>query len=115
MAIYEAYTNNATISTTEYSLTTNSTTLTSKAEVGIYQCYLDLSALTSTETYKFVVYEKVQSTSTQRPLFSVTFSGAQGMPNWVSPSLILVNGWEMTMQLVSGTARNIAWSIRTVG
>ena len=114
MAISEAYAGSASISTTEYSLPANSTTLATVTDDGVYQVFLDLNALTVTEEYLMQVYEKVQSTGTKRVVFAATFLGAQGQPVWVSPSLILLHGWDVTMTKVSGTDRTIEWSIRKV-
>lgn len=115
MAIVEAYSGSASISTTEYSLVNSSTTLASDTTEGVYQLFLDLSALTVTEVYELKVYEKVTSSATQRVVYSVRFSGVQGCPNWVSPSLVLLHGWEMSLNKISGTDRTILWSIRKVG
>lgn len=114
MAITEAYAGSASISTTEYSLPNNSTTLANITDDGIYQVFLDLAALTVAEEYLLRVYEKVQSSGTKRVVFSATFLGAQAQPVWVSPSLILLHGWDMTMDKVAGTDSTIEWSIRKV-
>lgn len=115
MAISEAYSGSASISTTEYSLVNNSTSLASITTDGVFQLFLDLNALTVTEVYELKVYEKVTSSATQRVVYNVRFSGVQGNPNWVSPSLVLIHGWEMTLDKISGTDRTILWSIRQVG
>jgi len=114
MAISEAYTSSATISTTEYSLPNNSTTLAAITTDGVYQVFLDLAALTTTEEYLIQVKEKVTSGGTQRVVYSATVVGLQSAPAWVSPSLILMNGWDVTVKKVAGTDRSIGWSIRQV-
>lgn len=114
MAISEAFTGTATISTTEYSLVTNSTTLGSDTNDGIYQVFIDFSALTATEEYAVIVREKVTSAGTQRVVFYATVAGVQGSPAWVSPSLILMHGWDVTVDKIAGTDRSISWSIRKV-
>ena len=43
MSLSEAFTGTATISTTEYSLVTNSTTLTTNTTRGVYQIYIDFA------------------------------------------------------------------------
>jgi hypothetical protein len=41
-------------------------------------------------------------------------SGAQASAAWFTPTLILINGWDVTLTKVSGTDRTIPWSIRQV-
>jgi hypothetical protein len=114
MAISEAYSGSETVSTTEWSLTTDTAGPDVDTTDGIYQAFLDLNALAAGDVFVFKVYEKVLSSSTQRLVFSATFAGAQGSPNWASPSLILLHGWDMTLDKLSGTDRAIDWSIRKV-
>lgn len=114
MAITEAYGNSATIGTTEYSLPNNSTTLTPITDDGVYQVFLDLANLTVTEEYLIQVKEKVTSGGSQRGVFAATVLGAQGEPAWVSPSLVLLHGWDVTITKVAGTDSTIEWSIRKV-
>lgn len=114
MAITEAFTGTATIGVTEYSLVTNSTTLGADTNDGVYQVFIDFSALTATEEYMLMVKEKVTAAGTQRVIFSATVAGVQGSPAWVSPSLILMHGWDVTMDKIAGTDRSISWSIRKV-
>lgn len=114
MAISEAYTGTETVSTTEWSLTTDTSGPDTQTTDGVYQCFLDLSALAKGDLYEFRVYEKVGSGSTQRVVYSVRFANAQTEPVWVSPSLILIHGWDMTLDKISGTDRAIDWSIRAV-
>jgi hypothetical protein len=114
MAITEAYSGSASISTTEYSLTNNSTTLGSVTDDGCYQIWLDLNALTITEGYVLKIYEKVRSASTQRVASEFYIYGAQALPNFATPSMILLHGWEVTLDKITGTDRTIEWSIRKV-
>lgn len=114
MAIAEYKTGTATISTTEYSLVTPGTTLASDTTDGVFQVFIDFSALTATEEYLVVVKEKATSAGTQRTIFSASVVGVQGSPIWVSPSLILMHGWDVTVDKIAGTDRSISWSIRQV-
>jgi hypothetical protein len=114
MAITEAFAGSETVSTTEHSLTTDTAGPDVETSDGVFQCFLDLSALAAGDVYVLKVYEKVLAASTQRLVYTATFSGVQATPNWVSPSLILLHGWDMTLDKVSGTDRNIDWSIRKV-
>lgn len=114
MAITAAYENTATISTTEYSLPNNSTTLTPITADGIYQVFIDFNALTVTEVYELKFYEKVVSAGSQRLVMTATIAGVQGQPCYVTPSLIFLHGWDVTLKKISGTDRSIGWSIRQV-
>lgn len=112
MAVTEAFSGSATIGVTEYSLSNNSTTLAAQTAVGCYQLFLDLNALTATEEYEVRCYEKVRSADTQRIVWRATISGALAAPAWASPALLLLNGWDFTVDKIAGTDRVITWSIR---
>ena len=113
MAIAEPYTNSATIGTTPFSLPNNSTTLTPITVDGVYQAFLDLSAMTITEQYKIEVVEKVTSGGSQREIMVAVVTGTMAEA-WVSPSLILLHGWDVIVTKLAGTDRSIGWSIRQV-
>lgn len=113
MAISEAFSNSATISTTEYSLPNNSTTLTPQTDDGIYQVFIDADAMATNDEYEIKIYEKVRSAGTQRVVYYSYLRGDQSYP-WVSPSLVLLHGWDVTMKRIAGTDRSIEWSIRKV-
>lgn len=114
MAITEAFSGSETVSTTEHSLTTDTAGPDAETSDGVFQCFLDLNALAKGDVFQFRVYEKVLSSSTQRVVFEVRFANAQSEPVWVSPSLILMHGWDMTLDRISGSDRAIDWSIRKV-
>ena len=113
MAISEAYANSATISTTEYSLPNNSTTPASITTDGVFQVFLDTSTMTVTEQYEIKIKEKCRSASTQREIYTAVLTGTMAS-TWVSPSLILLHGWDVTVKKLAGTDRSIEWSIRQV-
>jgi len=114
MAITEAFSGSATIGTTQYDLPSNSTTVSAQTTDGIYQLFLDLNALTATESYQLKIYEKVQSSGTQRLIDNMTISGVQTEPVYVTSALLLMHGWTYTLTKLQGTDRAIAWSIRQV-
>lgn len=113
MPITAAYENSATIGTTLHSLPNNSTTLTPITVDGIYQVFLDLAAMTTTEEYEISVLEKVTAAGAQREVFKAVVDGTSS-PAWVSPSLILMHGWDVQVRKLAGTDRSIGWSIRQV-
>jgi hypothetical protein len=114
MSISEAFTGTATISTTEYSLVTNSTTLTTNTTRGVYQIYIDFANMQSGDEYLVQIKERVISGGTQRLIYSSTVEGAQSTP-FVTPTLVFFHGWDVTVDLITGSARSISWSIRRVG
>jgi hypothetical protein len=114
MAITEAYTGTATVSTTEFSLTNNSTVLQALNDLGAFQLSLDTSAMTATEQYELRIYKKVVSTGSQRRAETQAFLGVQVEPAYVSPTIVLRYGWEMTLKKLVGTDRSFSWSIDKV-
>lgn len=113
MAITEAYNGSATIGTTPYSLPNASTTLTPITVDGVYQVFADFAAMTIADHYQIEVLEKVTSGGSQRSVFKSVIQGTSA-PSWVSPSLILLHGWDVVVTKLSGTDRSISWSIRQV-
>ena len=114
MTIATAYAGSATISTTEYSLPNNSVTLATLTAVAIYQVFLDLSTMVAGDAYRITIYEAVQAAGTKRVAWQETITGAPTMPVWVSPSMILMNGWDVTVTRLAGVDRVVGWSIRSV-
>lgn len=114
MPISEAYSGTETVSTTEWSLTGDDSSLDAITADGVYQCFLELHNLAAGDEFVFRVYEKVLSGSTQRLVFSATFAGAQGEAVWASPALVLIHGWDMSLLRTAGSDRSINWSIRAV-
>lgn len=116
MAISEAYAGSETVSTTEWSMTTDTSGPDVDTTDGIYQAFIDLNALAAGDIFEFRVYEKAQSGDTQRVYMMQSFNNAQGTDGagWISPSFILINGWDMTLKKNTGTDRTITWSIRKV-
>lgn len=113
MAIAEYKTGSATISTTEYSLVTPGTTLANNTTDGVYQVFIDFAAMTSGEEYEVKIYEKCTSGGSKVAIYASRLEGIQsGL--WVSPSLVLIHGWDVTVKKISGTDRSIAWSVRQV-
>lgn len=114
MALNAAYEGSATIGATEFSLTSGSTTLASQAAAGIYQLFLDLSALAAGDSYVVRVREKVTAAEAQQVIEAVTVSGPQATPVLAMPALLLMRGFDFTVQKLAGTDRALAWSIRQV-
>lgn len=116
MAITEAFSSTGvTVTSTERDLPTNSGVITDNTTDGIYQLFLDLNAMTATESYVLRIYEKATSSSSRRVVQEVTFNGAQtAEPIYVTPALLLLHGWTFSLQKLLGTDRAFTWSIRAV-
>lgn len=115
MAITEAYSGtNASVGATEYSApnAANYDINTPITADGVYQVFLDVSDMVAGDQLQIRVYEKCLSTSTQRVVYESVLTGAQA-DMWVSPSLILLHGWDVTLDALAGTI-SVSWSIRKV-
>jgi hypothetical protein len=115
VAIAEAYAGSATIGTTEYSCPNagNYNSANGITTDGVYQVFLDLANMTITEQYQIRIYEKCRSSDTQRVIYEAIVTGIMA-DTWVSPSLILLHGWDVTLKKLAGTDRALHWSIRQV-
>lgn len=113
MAISEAYsgTQSATI-TTEHVLNTTDPETTD----GIYQVMVDLNAMADGDIVEIRIKEKVISSGTQRVIFTATLADAQNADDviFVSPAIVLMHGWAVTLKQTTGTGRSFPWSIRRV-
>lgn len=89
-------------------------TLTAAPETtaGAYQLMLDLNDLASGENLEMRIKEEVQNSSaTQRVVWYDVANNVQGEEKiWVSPVLMLLNGWDMSIE--SNGTPVIPWSIR---
>ncbi len=110
----EAFTGTETVGTTEHSMTTDSAGPDVDTTTGLFQAFIDLNALAAGDSFEFKAYEKVRTGDTQRAVYSARFSNAQALPVWVSPTLVLGIGWDMTLKKISGTDRAIAWRISRI-
>lgn len=113
MAIAELYTGTEAVSTTEHSLTTDTAGPDVDTTDGVFQVFLDVSDMIAGDQLQIRIYEKVTSSSTQRIVYEAILTGAQSQPVWVSPSLVLLHGWDVTLDALAGTI-TVDWSIRQV-
>ena len=111
MAIAELYSGTEAVSTTEWSLTTDTAGPDVDTTDGVFQVWLDVSDMIAGDELQIRVYEKVRSADTQRIVWQATLVGAQSPPIWVSPTLILLHGWDATLDAIAGTI-TVLWSIR---
>lgn len=116
MAISEAYTMSAvSVGSSELSIVSGTTTLSTDTSDGVFQLWVDPieAGMAKGDEFKILIYEKVLSGSTKRVVFSATLSDAQS-ELFVTPTLILMNGWDMTITKIAGTDRSFTASIRKV-
>jgi len=115
MAITELITGTEAVSTTEWSLATDTSYDTGDAQTtdGVFQVWLDLADMIAGDQLQIRIYEKVRSGDTQRIAFEAILTGAQSQPLWVSPSLVMLHGWDVTCDALAGTI-TVNWSIRQV-
>ena len=107
---------NATISTSEYSLPADTTSgvPTSQTADGIYQVFIDFGAMAAGDQYRVRLYEKTDSGGTQRLVEEWILTGVQSKPMFIIPSIILGEGWDITVLRLAGSDRSIRWSIRSI-
>lgn len=110
----EAFTGTQTVDGTEWSMTTDTSGPDADTTAGIFQAFIDLNAVAAGDEFEFKAYEKVRTGDTQRLVYSARFAGVQAGPVWVSPTLILGVGWDMTLKKIAGTDRAIVWRISKV-
>lgn len=115
MAITEAFSGTFLVTTTEYSAPNAATYSAGSArtEDGIYQVFLDTSDMVIGDQLQIRIYEKCRSVDTQRIIYEAVLTGTQ-TDTWVSPSLILLHGWDVTLDTLAGTSIQVNWSIRKV-
>jgi hypothetical protein len=103
-----------TVSTTELSLVSGTSTLQTKTDPGVYQLWLDLSALQSGDEFRLRFYEKTLAAGSQKKFTEIPIVGGQS-EIWVFPPMELLNGFDFTIQKTAGTDRAIDSSIRKAG
>lgn len=115
MAAWTAlYSGSNTISTTELSLTLNSTTGVPavKTDKGTLCLVLDLNAVAAGDQFVITLYDKCRSADTQRKSATWVISGAQAEPIFMTPPLMIGEGWDITIKKLAGTDRTITSEIR---
>lgn len=113
MPITEAFSGTEAVSTTEWSMVNDSSTIATNATDGVYQIFVDVADMVAGDQLQIRVYESVRSGDPQRIVYQAYLTGAQAEPVWVSPSLVLMHGWDATLDALAGTI-TVNWSIRQV-
>lgn len=103
-----------TISTTEISIVSGTSALQTITTAGVYQLWVDGGAMLKGDEFEIRVYEKVEATGgVKKPVLVARISDVQS-EIFVTPTLILMNGWDMTLKKIAGTDRAFDASIRKV-
>lgn len=109
--VTEVYSGTEAIGATEHSCTTDTAGPDADTVPGCYQVFLDLNDMVAGDELQIRIYEKVRSGDTQRIVHEAVLVGVQGSPIWVSPALMLIHGWDVTLDALAGTI-TVNWSIR---
>lgn len=115
MAISEPYElDGVTVNASELSVVSGTTTLQTVTDDGVYQLWIDAGTMAKGDEYRIRGYEKVEGTGgTKKVFLSRTLLGVQS-EIFVTPTFILINGWDFTIQKIAGTDRAFDASIRKV-
>jgi hypothetical protein len=114
--ITQVYSLSAVSVATSISIPTGTSSLSTIAEAGTYQLFVDgiAAAMAKGDEYAITVLEKVEASGgAKRQIFKATLMDVQSQL-FVSPVFTLLNGWDMVITKVSGTNRNFDASIRKV-
>ena len=115
MAISEPYElDGVTVGASELSIVSGTTSLQTITDDGVYQLWIDAGAMAKADEFKVRIYEKVEATGgTKKVVAAWTLLGVQSEV-FVTPTLILINGWDMTIQKIAGADCAFDASIRKV-
>ena len=116
MAITEPYElDGVTVGTTELSVVSGTTTLSTITTAGVYQLWVDPGNMAKADEFRIRAYEKVEATGGTKKVFAQwSLLGVQSEV-FVTPTFILMNGWDFTITKIAGTDRAFDASVRQVG
>lgn len=115
MAISEPYElDGVTVGASELSIVSGTTSLQTVTDDGVYCLWIDPGNMAKGDEYRIRCYEKVEATGGTKKVFvQWTLLGVQA-ENFLTPTFILMHGWDMTIQKIAGTDRAFDASIRKV-
>lgn len=76
------------------------------------QVWLDINNIARGDVFELALYEKVMSSGTVRR--TVLCPQLPIDTIFVTPALLVGNGWAVTLTKISGTDRTIEWSVRQI-
>jgi hypothetical protein len=115
MAISEPYElDGVTVGASELSIVSGTTSLQTITDDGVYQLWVDAGTMAKADEFKIRAYEKVEGTGGTKKVFAEwSLLGVQAQI-FCTPTFILINGWDFTIQKIAGTDRAFDASIRKV-
>lgn len=115
MAISEPYEmDGVTISTAEISFVSGTTSLQTITDDGVYQLWVDAGNMAKADEFRIKAYEKVEATGGTKKCFAQwTLLGVQA-EIFVTPSFVLMHGWDFTIIRLAGADRAFDASIRKI-
>jgi len=88
---------------------------TVQTQAGHFQLVLDVTDLSLGDVLEVSILEKTTAAGdVQRRIVIATLRDTQQDTLFVSPGVILLNGWQFGIKQTAGTGRVIPWSIRAV-
>jgi hypothetical protein len=112
MAISEAYSGSATITTSWYSMTANQIGLVNNTASGFYQLLVDASNMAVGDTYEVKIQGSAVYQGGTLDLRTIRFHGAHSQPLIVIDPIMLISYWDFGIRKITGTDRTFTWSIR---
>lgn len=102
--------------TPEWSMRAHTAGPSYSTDQGIYQVFINTSGMAQGDEYQFKVYDKATGFTgdLSLPIYQFNLIGPQSPPIYVTPSLILGSGWDVTLRKITGTDRHLYWSIRRI-
>ncbi len=115
MAVTQAYEiDGVTISTTEISIVSGTSSLQTVTTAGVYQLWVDPANMVKGDEFRIRIYEKVEATGgAKKVACEWTLLGVQ-TEVFVSPALMLMNGWDMTLLRLAGADCAFDATIRAI-
>lgn len=111
----EVFSGTESISTTEWSLVTDTSGPDTETSDGLFYIVLDLDNMAAGTTIRFRRLEKARSGDTQRVLDEIYFSGVQPTPSVELGPFSGLHGHDYTLLRTAGSDTTILWSIREAG
>lgn len=112
MAVTTAFELSAvTVGATELSIVSGTTTLQNNTTAGVYQLVIDAANMAKGDEFIVKLYEKCKAAGTKRVFSAWSLLGVQS-ELFITPSFMLLNGWDMTITKLVGTDRAFDASIR---
>lgn len=113
MPIAELYSGTEAVGATEWSCTTDTSGPDADTTDGVFQFFVDVNDLALGDVLQIRLYEKAQAAGTQYLVEEWIIRDVPTSKIFVSPSFILMHGWDFTLKALAGTI-TCNWSIRQV-